>query len=37
MEANQSATLYNVASLVMVLALVADFIWVISTAVHAMK
>lgn len=37
MEAKQSTTLYNVASLVMVLALVADFAWVISTAVHAMK
>jgi hypothetical protein len=28
---------YNLVSLVMVAALVADFIWVISTAVHAMK
>lgn len=37
MEGTKSAGLYNLASLVMVLALAADFIWVISTAVHAMK
>jgi hypothetical protein len=37
MESNQSAGLYTIASLVMIAALVADFIWVISTAVHAMK
>jgi hypothetical protein len=37
MEGTQSAGLYTIASLVMVVALVADFIWVISTAVHAMK
>jgi hypothetical protein len=37
MEGNQSSGLYNIASVVMLLALVADFIWVISTAVHAMK
>jgi hypothetical protein len=37
MDGTQSTTLYNVASIVMLLALLADFVWVISTALHAMK
>ena len=37
MEASQSSLMYNVASLVMLLALAADFVWVISTAIHAME
>ena len=37
MDGTQSTAVYNVASIVMALALVADFAWVISTALHAMK
>jgi hypothetical protein len=29
--------LYNLATIIMVAALIADFAWVISTALHAMK
>jgi hypothetical protein len=37
MATNEPRGLYALISLVMVAALAADFIWVISTAVHAMK
>jgi len=37
MAAHEPRGLYNLISLVMIAALVADFVWVISTAVHAMK
>jgi len=37
MAANEPRGLYNLVSLVMVAALVADFIWVIKTALHAMQ
>ena len=36
MEGNQPTALYNIATIVMILALVADFAWVISTAVRTM-
>jgi hypothetical protein len=37
MAANEPRGLYTLISLVMVAALVADFCWVISTALHAME
>jgi hypothetical protein len=37
MAANEPQGLYNLFSLVMVAALVADFVWVIRTALHAMQ
>ena len=36
MAANESRGLYTLISLVMVAILAADFIWVITTALHAM-
>lgn len=37
MEASRSTTLYNVVSVVLVLALISDFVWVISTALRTMS
>lgn len=37
MATDEPRGLYNLISLVMVAVLVADFIWVASTALHAMK
>lgn len=37
MATNEPRGLYTLISLVMVAILAADFIWVITTAVHAMK
>jgi hypothetical protein len=37
MATNDSRGLYTLLSLVMVAVLVADFIWVASAAIHAMK
>lgn len=37
MDGNEPRGLVNLATVVMGLALIADFAWVISTALHAMK
>ena len=37
MATNEPRGLYNLITLVMVAVLVADFAWVITTALHAMK
>jgi hypothetical protein len=37
MASNEPRGVYTLMSLVMVAALVADFVWVISAALHAMK
>lgn len=37
MATNEPTGLYNLISLVMVVILAIDFIWVINTALHAMK
>jgi hypothetical protein len=37
MATNEPRGLYNLITLVMLVILAADFIWVINTALHAMK